>query len=349
MNRMNEHWPHCVTGNRLKLMMFDFNWKMHDPAPESSFWLAAAEDWAYVDPVAYVDWHEDFGNNAVFLQAYNHVGYAYYPTKLGAWAPGPGTQLFPRVYELARQRRLPVVSYFNVGTDYLLVNCSNWRIPDFAHQSQFGMLGPESPWSEYVAQRIAEFLTDYPVDVLFLDWCDYGAPGHGHKYPVQPSWYARPVFKEIIGREMPDKAEDIAPAEGLQYKREILARHFRKLMTVIRRTSPQTKAYFTPPYHIPNDPLWTDHPLMLESDGLLAEYSRPDTMDWLLAARQPHQAMIATPMACGYELSREAMHELWNKGCGLCGYFWGCPPKLEPHVTFRKQLAVVKETFAELA
>ena len=22
---MNENWPNCITGNRLKLMMFDFN------------------------------------------------------------------------------------------------------------------------------------------------------------------------------------------------------------------------------------------------------------------------------------------------------------------------------------
>ena len=84
---MNENWPNCTTGNKLKLMMFDFNWKFHAEAMDAGFCASAAEDWAFVDPVAYVDWHQEFGNNAVFLHAYTHMGFAYYPAELRPRTP----------------------------------------------------------------------------------------------------------------------------------------------------------------------------------------------------------------------------------------------------------------------
>jgi hypothetical protein len=56
-------------------------------------------------------------------------GTAFYPTKLGPVAPGPGNQLFPRLYKLACDRGIPTWSYFCVGADLVMSECDveSWR------------------------------------------------------------------------------------------------------------------------------------------------------------------------------------------------------------------------------
>jgi len=51
-----------------------------------------------------------------------------------------------------------------------------------------------------------------------LDWFDYG--GLDPYFPVQPAWFVKKPFQEIIGRPMPETAADITPEESLHYKRE---------------------------------------------------------------------------------------------------------------------------------
>ena len=75
-------------------------------------------------------WHREFGNNVAFCQAYAHSGYAFYPTRLGPVAPGPGSELLPALYELANQAGMPFWSYFCVGTDYFTATLRrDWRVP----------------------------------------------------------------------------------------------------------------------------------------------------------------------------------------------------------------------------
>src|SRR5262245_16698918 len=106
---MPDIWP--AAGNKLKLVMFDFNFSFLDPTRDDYLNMSTPQDWAFVDPREYFDWHPRTGSNAVFLQAYSQSGYAFYPTKLGPTAPGPGRDLFPAVYEMARAAGLPVYSY----------------------------------------------------------------------------------------------------------------------------------------------------------------------------------------------------------------------------------------------
>jgi len=99
----------------------------HAPRP------SVPKDWAAVDPQQYFDWHRDFGNNVMFLQAYAFGGYAFYPSKLGPVAPGAGSQLLPRLYELAKKAGMPFWSYFCVGTDLTLAReRPEWVIPESA-------------------------------------------------------------------------------------------------------------------------------------------------------------------------------------------------------------------------
>lgn len=86
----------------IELFNCDLNWSRFD-YPISTCSVSAPQDWANVDRKEYFDWHRDFGNNVMFCQAYTIGGYAFYPTKLGAAAPHPGNQLFPRFYDLSRE------------------------------------------------------------------------------------------------------------------------------------------------------------------------------------------------------------------------------------------------------
>ena len=52
--------------NTTKLFMCDLNWVYDEKlAP-----LSAPQDWAFIDPKEYFDWHTDLGDNAIFCQAY---------------------------------------------------------------------------------------------------------------------------------------------------------------------------------------------------------------------------------------------------------------------------------------
>jgi hypothetical protein len=331
----------------IKLMMFDLNWSVHD-APHPYTGPSAPHDWAGLDPRAYFDWQVEFGNNAIFLQAYTYGGYAFYPTRLGPTAPGAGRDLLPRLYDLTRKAGLPFWSYFCVGADVAMNNYRNdWVIPGSRQHWAHGFLGPESPWTDLLCARIEEFLSQLPVDWLLFDWFCYG--NLTTDYPVQPAWFVERPFSEIIGRPMPERAEEITAAENLRYKREVLARQFYRLRETVRRVNPRTRIVFSPPYWSPADPLWVDHPMLNESDALLAEYSMPETMDWLMAIRRPGQRLVGTPMGCGGTMSVATIRFWVERGCDLSGYVWGTPPVLAPHHAAREQLEIVRQAFREIS
>src|ERR1043166_3335625 len=187
---MNEHWPE--QGNRLKLMMFVPDWVITPPSQNKPS-LSAPHDWAFIDPQEYFDWHLAVGNNAIYLTAYTHMGYAFYPTKLGPVAPGPGSALFPRLFEMARHAKLPVYSYFCASFDGV-INLArwDWLIPNTRTNLWGYYLAPESPWTDLLCARIEEFLRQFPADVLFIDWFRYGEEKAG--ISVRPTWrVAKPL------------------------------------------------------------------------------------------------------------------------------------------------------------
>ncbi|MFH1571754.1 MAG: hypothetical protein ABIL09_27440, partial [Gemmatimonadota bacterium] len=155
-------------------------------------------------------------------------------------------------------------------------------------------------------------------------------------------------FAEIIGRPLPERADQITPEESLAYKREVLARLYWRLRAAVRETCPHTRIVFSPPYWGPTDPLWVGHPMLEDSDALLAEYSKPETMDWLLSIRRPHQRLVGTPMGCGGTMSVELIKSWVERGCDLSGYVWGTPPRMEPHHASRANLEIVRRAFHEI-
>ena len=108
-------------GKPIKLFCCDLNWVRLDK-PIFGTPPAAPQDWAFINPREYFDWHREFGVNVVFCQAYTFGGYAFYPTKLGPVAPGPGANLFPELFKLARNAHMPFHAYFCVGADLTMSN-----------------------------------------------------------------------------------------------------------------------------------------------------------------------------------------------------------------------------------
>jgi hypothetical protein len=335
----------------LKIYCCDLNWTYFEK-PFVSTPPSMPHDFAYVDPLEYFRWHRDFGNNAMFLQAYTFCGYAFYPTRLGPVAPGPGQDFLPRLYDLSHKHGLPFCSYFCVGADLIASNLrNNWVVPtsrnyrDFSH----GFLAPESPWTDLLCERIYEYLTMYPSEYLLFDWFVYG---NVHPdFAVQPAWFVRQPFKEIIGREMPETAAEITPTESLLYKRAVLARQFRRIHDTVRQASPQTQIGFNVPFWNAAEALWVDHPMLLESDFLVAESTRAEIIDWLVSVRKPGQHIMTTIIGRTEKGETDPHHwrKLLEKGCDyFFGYGWGTPPDFRPHPHYGEDLEIVRQAFKEM-
>lgn len=334
----------------IKCFCCDLNWSQFDK-PISDNPPSAPQDWAFIDPEEYFKWHRDFGNNVTFCQAYTFGGYAFYPSKLGPIAPGPGVELLPRLFDLSRQANMPFWSYFCVGADLIMSNLRpKWAVP-----TSTSFLAPESPWTDLLCERVMEFLSAYPVDWILFDWLVYGDT-KPDKFLVQPAWFAKEPFEEIIGRPMPDKAEEITPEENLKYKREVLARQFYRIRDAVKETSPSTKITFNVPYWEPKEALWVDHPMQKESDGLFAECSRADVMEWLLSVRKPNQRLMTTIIGRVDEGGRpddglcdpNSWRKWYERGCDFFGYAWGTPPDFRPHSSYKEELEIVRKAFHEM-
>ena len=324
------------------LFCCDFNWAR---APGVRASLPA--DWAQVDPQKYFDWHRDLGVNVMFCQAYCSAGYALYPSKLGPVGEGNAATLFPRLYELSRKAGMPVWSYFTVGADlFMSKEHPEWIVPGSqGKMGHGGFFGPETPRTEKLCARIREFLATYPVDWLLLDWFVYGDLVRNGG-AVQPAEFVKEPFARIIGRPMPATAAEITAEENLKYKRTVLAEQFQALKAAVKETSPKTKLIFNVPYWGGGEELWTDHPMLAESDGLFAE-STDSVVDWLLEIRKPNQRVMTTIIGLHHGRTDPKAWKKWHeKGCDFFGYAWGTPPDFRPVPSYDKDLKTVREAFA---
>jgi len=329
----------------IKLMHCDLNWAI-DPYQRP----AAPHDWAFVDPEEYFNWHMDIGTNVMYCQAYIFGGTALYPTSLGPLAPGPGSQLFPRLYKLARRRGVPVWSYFCIGADLVMSNHrGDWVVPGSRQGSGHGFLAPESGWTDLLCARVREFLGMFPVDWLLFDWFGYGGL-RPDENPVVPADYAKAPFKRIIGRDMPKLAAEITPDEQLRYKRAVLAEQFYRLRDAVKGTSRGTRILFNVPYWKAAEAVWADHPMLNESDGLFAECSRPEVVEWLLSVRKPSQRVMTT--ITGRTEEGECDPRSWRRwhqaGCDFFGYAHGTPPDFRPRSAHAADVEIVRQAFAAM-
>jgi hypothetical protein len=334
-------------GRPIKLFCSDLNFIANPKGALPVVTPALPQDWASIKPEEYFAWHRDFGVNIFFLQGYNWGGYAYYPTKLGPVAPGNGQELFPKIFKMAKKAGLPFSGYFCVGMDLITSNLRNeWIVPTSRNYTPMGLLAPESPWTDLLCARITEFLRLYPVEWINFDCFNYGKY-NSNDFPVQPSPYVKKPFREIIGREMPEKASEITPDESLKYKREIMARLFYRIREAMHKGNRETKANFNVPFYKPAEPMWVDHTMLNECDQLVAE-STDDIVGWLLSIRKPHQRVMTTiigrPDAC-----EPATWKKWYQaGCDFFGYTHGMAPDFRTRPSLRKDVEKVRRAYQQM-
>ena len=330
----------------IKLFCCDLNWTYFDK-PFRHTPPSAPQDWAFVNPRDYFEWHKNFGGNIIFCQAYAFGGYAFYPTKLGPVAPGPGQNLFPELFKLTRKAGMPFCSYISIAWDLTMSNLRNeWVIPTSRNYNYWGNLAPESPWTDLVCARIEESLRLYPVEWILFDMWFYGIV-HCNDFALQPAWFVKKPFKEIIGRDMPAEASEITPEESMKYKREVMARQFYRIREAVRKASPETKIGFNVPYEKPAEPIWKDHPMLNESDMLFAE-SSDEVVPWLLSIRKPHQRVMTTIIGKAGFCNPSTWKRWYNAGCDFFGYAWGTPPDFRPHPSYAKDLEIVRRAYQEM-
>lgn len=337
-------------GKPIKIFTCDLNFAKYD-APIPRDVPSSPHDWAFLDPDEYFRWHVDFGVNVMFCHAFTFGGYALYPTRLGGVAPGPGSTLFPRLFELSRRAGMPFCTYFNCTADLHVSNLrDDWVVPGSRTAfpgMAYGLLAPESPWADLFCARLEEFLRRYPVEWINFDWFAYGSV-KPDEFAVQPAWFVEKPFREICGRAMPATAAEIAPEESLAYKREILARYFHRIRETMRRESPGTRAFFNVPLWKPAEALWVDHPMLRETDMLVAE-SSDEVVDWLLSIRRPGQRVMTTIAGRGGGLSQPQTWRKWYEaGCDFFGYAWATPPDFRPHAYFANDVAVTRAAYREM-
>jgi len=346
-----------IKKDTMKVFICDLNWVFVEKNESHNSFNqipSAPHDWAFIDPKEYFDWHINFGNNALFFQAYTFCGYAFYPTKLGPVAPGKGQELLPKLYEMCKKERIQFMSYFCVGTDLTMTNLrEDWVVPGSRNYKpkewHFGFLAPESPWTDLLCERVEEYLRTYPSEWIFLDWFGYGSVYSDYK--VQPAWFVKKPFKEIIGREMPEDASEITPEENLKYKREVLARQFYRLKKVVNETSPETKILFNMPYWFANDPLWANHPVMNESDMLFAECDIEDVMEWLLKVKKPEQRVMTTVIGRIEDDSLcdpNAWEKWYSLGCDVLGVAIPKTPDFRPPECYSEKIKIIKDAFKRI-
>ena len=338
-------------GKPIKLFCCDLNWIAVPKGAHPPITPALPQDWAYLDPDEYFAWHRDFGVNIFFLQGYSWCGYAFYPTKLGPIAPGPGADLFPKIFKLSQKAGLPFSGYFCIGMDLITSNLRNeWVVPNSRNYSPQGLLAPESPWTDLLCSRITEFLRLYPVEWINFDCFDYGKYGNSSNIPLHPSPYVKGPFKEIIGRMMPEKASDITPEESLKYKREVMARQFYRIKEAMYKGDPGTKANFNVPFFKPSEPMWVNHPMLNECDQLVAE-SSDAIVDWLLAIRKPQQRVMTTIVGRPGDkgvCDPNSWKKWYEAGCDFFAYAHGIPPDFRPHAGVRDQVEIARHAYQQM-
>jgi hypothetical protein len=327
-----------MSSDAIKLFVCDFNFSMDGVHPRPSW----PQDWAFVDPREYFDWHMEFGNTAILCHAYTFSGYALYPTRLGPVAPEPGNMLLPSLYRMARDEGVPLWSYFCVGADHIMMALRpQWGVPG-TH-----FMAPEGPWTDMLCDRIREVLSMYPVDWLLLDWFVYGSL-ESEGAPIGATPFAVEAYERITGEPLPEDPSRIGREEEILYKRSVLGEQFEGIRKAVRDSSSETKIVFNVPYREPAGALWQDHPMLRESDGLFSECTDDSVMEWLLSVRSPGQRVMTTIRGQAGEGLKGDPH-LWRKwhgkGCDFMGYAFGTPPDFRPHRIYQEEVNLVRQAF----
>jgi len=140
------------------------------------------------DPQRYAGALADAGIEAVEFWCKDHNGVCYYRT---AYGPSFERDLVGPVVEALHQRDIRVFGYVSAGYDaFALARHPDWRIVDRAGrprilQPPLEMVCFRSSYRDYLLRQVADLVSAYPVDGLWLDIIPLAWPGsHTDTHPA---------------------------------------------------------------------------------------------------------------------------------------------------------------------
>ncbi len=300
----------------IKAFNIDFNWDLLEQPASPGLYVHA-------DPEEHVRWYTDLGANVIqsFCVAYD--GYAWYQSKTVPVQPGMKGDFLQDVVDLAHQRGLRVMGYFNLAANprWQLENPKLWHA-----ESHTGWRIPVTePYMDFFCESVRDALTVTNVDGFMVDWFNI---------PTRYAWLEceKQMYEKLMGEKFPsDRAlaslgdkKDVypwnllPPEEQLEYDRRVMAYAWRRIREVVSQTR---EAVIWPniPLTQSGKPLWTNHVLMKESDWILNESPDLSLLDWLAEQIGPKTKIIQN--LCGWkDHDAEVWRKLDTEKVGLYGF-----------------------------
>ena len=176
---------------------------------------------------------------SVMVYCNSHVGFAYYPSKVGPVFPGVAEHDFTgRVLERCHRKNVAVVAYYSaIFNNAVFLAHPEWRIKpmggdDVYEKKRYGVCCPNSPYRDFAVSQIEEICRKYPFDGIFVDMLFWPH--------VCCCKYCEKRFEQKYGGEIPGTIDwNDRRWVGFQRMREEWMHEFTGLLTAaVRRSRP---------------------------------------------------------------------------------------------------------------
>jgi len=127
------------------------------------------------DPETYVDMLVLARVDAAMIYANSHVGYCYWPTKVGHMHRGiKGRDILGQTVELCHEKGMSVILYYSlIYNNWAYDNHPDWRMKTAtgkeARGGRYGICCPNSSYPEFAREEVQELCDNYDFEGIFFD------------------------------------------------------------------------------------------------------------------------------------------------------------------------------------
>jgi hypothetical protein len=287
----------------------DFNWGEGGPNG-----FAKPGLWADANPESHVNWYADLGCNVIQSFAVSCNGYAWYKNGFIPEQPGLKYDFLTEQVKLAHKKNIRVFGYFCAGSN------TKWGLehPDLS----YGI--PSSPhipyttqYIDYLCASIEDAIKKTDMDGVFIDW--FWNPGTTME-PYPPlKWIdcERVMYKELIGQAFPGK-EKITPEIELQFRRNAIARCWKRIRETVKKTKPGCLIWLTCCQLTSKDIAGSD--MLKEVDWVLNEAGDIATTESVRGMLGKHTRLVTCLANWNGQDPTKVIPAAIKENVGLCGF-----------------------------
>ncbi len=178
-----------------------------------------------LDPAEYERFFEEAGISNLMLYTKDHWGYSYYDTKIGTRHPALKSDWIAEISTVLRRRGIEFNAYYCLEYDTLAPKQHpEWALRDRegkpvtlkGRMAKWGMPCYETGYRQYILGQLAEVVTSYRPDSLFLDifgkslcYCDTCRALFREQYGYELPTDSRTVESEIATFDFGDRGRDV--------------------------------------------------------------------------------------------------------------------------------------------